>query len=183
MKSSQIFKESLDERKPWELSKEEFRKRYSREWRNLIKPVAKKIRTKSSGNTAQRIVDFYIDKYKVSKPISLEYNQSFTDNAEAEAAAMGANNEIKSYLIKVPYAENQELSDEDVFTLRHEIEHILDMEKGFRAMQKKQQYSQEGLGAERVDVGLPGHHKEYTHFETDYLYDQLAKDAALRTEF
>jgi hypothetical protein len=183
MKLSTILEEISDNRKPWELSREEFRKKYSKEWRNFIKPVAKKIRDKSSGNTPQKIVDFYINKYKISKPVTIEYGQNFTDNAEAETVAMGSGADINSYIIKVPYAENNNLSDEDVFTLRHEIEHILDMEKGFKSTQKKQQYSQEGLGDDKIKIGLPGHHKEYAQFETDYLHDQLSKDSSLRSSF
>ena len=66
MTKDDFLSEMMDEtaKEPWEMSKEDFRRTSTDEWRKLINPVAKKIKDKS-GDTAEKIVDYYIDKLNI----------------------------------------------------------------------------------------------------------------------
>ena len=137
--------------------------------------VGKYIINNIGSDDPNKIFDYYKNKYNL-KNVSLEIVRDSSSMVAGEFNSK--NNSIKIFIDK------NDTKEEIAATIRHEIEHVVDHSKGFKATNT---VNFENIKKEDFNLGkTPGdfyrsqsrnHHKNYLQFESDYLRRQILKDA------
>lgn len=162
--------------------------------------IGKKIKDQVGTDDLQTIANYYHKKYlfpvefKVIEEHMTEGTLGYVEAPQGlDIAKRGLNDLDEPYTIHISHAVTRDYGREGaIATLRHEIEHALDMQKRFQGTnsadwaEPHKEAHQEKTPADRVRTAtsdpLPLHHKEYTNFEMDYLHKAMVRDALARGE-
>lgn len=174
-KAAEEAKKAADESK---YSKESYKKKYrlgekvskeeeSKIVENVIKDTGKKVEERTGTKEPRKILDYYKNKYK----------------KELEGVKLQATLKAKGTYGKTSRNAKGELvikynpkNDPDVIagTIRHEIEHVLDNKRGFKAVDRK---ISKGDMAIYDRYASKTHHERYDFFEPEYNRRQDVKAA------
>lgn len=140
-----------------------------------------------------KAVAFYVKKFGIQTPTKFVWHDTSTRHGEISVQYDKATNKPLQFVIGLPRPEpwQGKVKERQLSTIRHEIEHALDIEKRGYDFTKpdptnKQLQITHGLPgettAQAVRRGSRGHHAAYDYFELDYLWDRLhGKDTDLTT--
>jgi hypothetical protein len=170
-----------EEREAWETTQGEFRYLNNKLWNKAVRPILNNIQRKA-GKNAIDITKYYINKYDIKSDVKINFNSPLSGTVKGEAVKVFIPSENKVfYEIHLPYEEKHSLSDKDTLILRHEIEHILDYERGFVSTtgqdQKWTTEPDETMVGNTKHIPVSGHHKNYVYFDSDYVHKIIIRDA------
>jgi len=143
---------------------------------NLIEDVGRKVINKTGSKNIPDIIKYYKTKYELP-----EINVSYTLKKGAKKGTTtpskyDSNGNTIGYKININ--PNQSLEGR-IGTLRHEIEHVIDLKTGFKEATTNYKYNPNIDKTTRslYENASKGHHKNYGWFESDYIRRASIKDA------
>jgi hypothetical protein len=138
---------------------------------NMIEDVGARVINKVGSNDVNAVLQHYINKYNLPK-ILLEQTLRSERRLGNSFKIKGS----KDYRINL----NPNQSPEGLIgSLRHEIEHVMDLNKGYKPLPEGKVKFREGMTTQDMTrTKFKGHHSSYDLFEADYLYNALKKDAS-----
>lgn len=149
----------------------------------LVEDTGAKVINKVGSNDIPTILKHYKSKYNLPENIKITFNNTGNRLGSTEIprnVGRDANGNILKYNININ--PNQSLEGK-VGTLRHEIEHVIDLQNGFSATKQPRLSlnEQRKLLSQPMNEGYAtrqaGEHKNYKWFEADYLRRASVKDA------
>jgi hypothetical protein len=128
---------------------------------------AKVIRDKGTSDIPS-IVNKYKQKYGIDKDIKVNYSLKKDTSLGGTQPIRDANGNITGYNVSIN--PNQSIEGR-IGSLRHEIEHIIDLESGYATPSAKYKFNPktDTTGRLLYENASKGHHKNRTWFERDYL--------------
>lgn len=143
---------------------------------NLIEDTGAKVINKTGTKDIPSLVNYYKKKYNIPENIQVGFGLKKSTKLGTTEPIFDANGNAKGYRIKLN--PNQSVEGR-IGSLRHEIEHVIDLKSGFKPTQtifKKGEL--QGKTAREIYSKLQqGEHSKYKWFEADYIRRASIKDA------
>lgn len=143
---------------------------------NIVEDVGAKVINKVGSKNISEIVKHYQTKYKLPENIKVSYTLEKNTKKGTTNPIRDANGDITGYRINLN--PNQSIEGK-VGSLRHEIEHIVDLQSGYVPSANKYKFNPktDTTGRTLYTNASKGHHQKYGWFEPDYLRRAAVKDA------
>lgn len=145
--------------------------------------IHKLVKEEAGTDDPAEVVDFYAKKFGISTPISFKWDEPGVKHGDIMVKYNTETKQPIEFVIRLPrFSANSRTSVQFLSTIRHEIEHAVDIEKrGYDFL--KRDPSNRALTISRPQKGetviqsirrhSKGHHSEYEHFELDFLRKEL----------
>jgi hypothetical protein len=149
--------------------------------RKLLDEIGAKIKAKIGSSDSRKIIEYYSTKYNLA-PADVKITVDKTLRGESKFARVEFKKEdgiVKEIEVRVNSSKSE---NEIIAGLRHEIEHVIDKQKGYKKPMRDVIIEKPETLREYMEKG--GHHKEYKNFEIDYLeniYNSEVKEKAVDT--
>jgi hypothetical protein len=149
--------------------------------KKLLDTIGSKIKAKIGSSEPKKIMEYYIDKYKLaSKDTKIIVDKTLRGESKfARVEFKKEDGVVKEIEIRINKSKSE---NEIVAGIRHEIEHIIDKQKGYKKPMRDVLIEKPKTLREYMEKGM--HHKEYKNFEIDYLeniYKNEVKEKAVDT--
>jgi hypothetical protein len=140
----------------------------------MIEDTGRKVINKVGSSDVQTIINYYKNKYNIPENIKINFNNNKGMSKGSTVSISDPTGNLKSYRVSI----NSNQSPEGIIgTLRHEIEHIIDLKNGYTPKINKFELKPASTGRTLYEQTSRGHHKQYGWFEADYIRRASIKDA------
>lgn len=143
---------------------------------NLLEDTGAKIMNKTGLKDIPSIVKYYVKKYNLPDNVKVNFNLSKGTKKGSTSIIRDANGNMSG--VKISINPNQSIEGK-IGSLRHEIEHYIDLSKGYKPTDAKYKFNAktDTTGRTLYNNANKGHHQQYGWFESDYLRRAAVKDA------